>query len=265
MASTTQVFVIVFFFVVLIIQALIYLYRTQSFSWFKREDDAQKSRYDSKVSLCSLVFDPLNSVLSVAYDKREIQIAFADIARYEVIANTDSLIEFDRNNSRVFDAETERKLRSQLNEIEKEDLPKVKIRQIDLKFTHKAGSGSKDILVNFYFRKGNSRLSRYSFAESVDDIVTWCALLESVIHPSTNTEPEAVLETDADSSELSGTPKQPDSEVSPSVREAASSEVTQAKQKTDNLADEITRLAELKVKGFLSEAEFQKAKNKILN
>jgi len=267
MSSTTQVFILVIFFILLIVQAVTYLYRSGAFSLYKNRNAAQeKIRYDSKVSRCSLIFDRLNSILLVAYDKKEIPVDFADIIGYEVIANRQCLIKVNRSGLTVFDIETENKLRSQLNDLEKEDFPKGSIRQIELKFFHKVESKNKVVSINFYYRKGNQRLSRHSFADSVDNIVSWCTLLESAILPYSVVDEGANTVIEVEPREPLNTSSQPAvPEETPDAGVTSSTELTQTKQKNDNLVDELLSLVTLKEKGFLSEVEFQKAKYKILD
>ena len=113
--------------------------------------------------------------------------------------------------------------------------------------------------MNFYYREGDHRLSQHSFARSMDDVVFWCGLLESAIRPVANEALETLLDTEKDVTESLTILNQSNSEINPRP------EATQRIQNNHDLSDELTRLADLKTKGFLSEEEFQKAKDKIIN
>ncbi len=166
----------------IVIFALIYFYK-----FSRRKNDSSRInppkgiKYDSKISLCTLVFDKLKSVLYLSYGENTSRISFAELKYYEVVVNTHRLIKFNRNNDAFFNAEAMNNLRFTLHQIEKEKLLENETRQVDLNIIYKQKTGTKSAPVNFYYREGNIRLSPSSFSTSVDDIVAWCGLLDSAL------------------------------------------------------------------------------------
>lgn len=245
---------------VLIVLAFIYFKRSRfSLQHNSGISDPESIRYDSKMSLCSLIFDELDSVLYVSYGKKHSRFGFAQITGFEVIVNTHCLMKIDRNDVNIFDVKAEENLAFLLNDIEKEKLQENETRQIALNIFCESETEIDTVLVNFYYREGDHRLSQHSFARSMDDVVFWCDLLESAIRPVANEALETLLDTEKDVTESLTILNQSNSEINPR------SEATQRIQNNHDLADELTRLADLKTKGFLSEEEFQKAKDKIIN
>ena len=252
------VFIIVLIILVLIVLALIYFRKTRFLQKNSQIGSPQSIRYDSKISLCSLVFDQLNAVLYIAHGKKQSQIKFTELSAFEVSVNTNCLLKIDRDDTQIFDIETEESLSAELHKLEQEKLPKDAIRQIALEIFSDPAADIKPVLVNFYYREGDLRLSSHSFSRSVDDVLLWCDLLESAIRPVVNEHPEPDSRPD--------TAKGFTESVN-TLFQANSEQQTKADAIHNNhdIADELTRLADLKVKGFLSEEEFQKAKAKIIN
>ena len=252
--------IIVLIFLALVIVALIYFRRlTSNPQQNSINGDSENIRYDSKISLCSLIYDSLNSILHISYGKKSAQIVFSHIAAFEVTVDTSCLIKISKNDAQIFDVEAEENLRSQLITLEKETLSKDATRQISIEIFSEPEAEVKPILVNFYYREGDHRLSPHSFSRSIDDVLLWCGLLESAIRPGITEEPEASLDAEEYITEPLDTFEQADSEIQPN------SDATQAMHNSYDLADELTRLADLKTKGLLSDEEFKKAKDKIIN
>ena len=80
------IFMIVLIVIVLVVLALIYFRKTQFGQKNSNIGTPESIRYDSKISLCSLVFDQLNSVLYISHGKKNHQINFAELARYELLS-----------------------------------------------------------------------------------------------------------------------------------------------------------------------------------
>ena len=218
-------------------------------------DAPESIRYDSKISLCSLVFDQINSKLYVSFGRKYFRISFADIIGYEVLVNTDCIMKIDTDDAHSFDAQAGEKLRTQLDTLEMEALQGGETRQIELNILSERGVQIHSVMVNFYWREGSRRLSSHSYKKSVEDVLFWCGLLESAIRPGINEQ----LEPQADDIDPLVQVASPGSELKP---EAVNQ---QTEQGHIDLADELTRLANLRERGFLSEQEFQQAKDKIIN
>lgn len=230
----------------------------------KANESLGKIKYDSKMSLCSLIFDPLNSVLMIDYGKRKFQVSFANISAFEVLVNANCLLKIE-NNGHVFDAETEHNLFYALNSVDNEVLQHNATRQIELNIVSAVETDPHELIVNFYYREGNHRLSEHSFTQSVDDILLWCTLLESAIRPESDTQAfhaEEIVATENKEFKLVSEPAKQANIEKIKVQEILPEP---AKQNNYDLAEELTRLADLRSQGLLSEEEFQKAKNKTLN
>lgn len=258
-SHTYLVVIVVIILIALIIFGLIYFSRSNLDPNNSKTDLSENLQYDSKISLFSLIFDRLNSILHISHGRASSSINFVDISKYEVIANSICLLKIDRNDTKSFGIEMEESLRLALNELDKEKLLEKETRQLELIIFSDPASGVQPVLVNFYYREGAHRLSYHSFARSVDDIVFWCSLLESAIRPIANEGIETVVRTDQHDAESLNSPHQTHSEI------LLNTETSQALQSNYNLADELTNLAKLKEQGFLSDEEFQKAKDKILS
>ena len=159
-----------------------------------------------------------------------------------------------------FDDVAEENLLTILQELENEKLLADATRGITMEIFSKPEAGVKPVLVNFYYREGDLRLYPHSFARLAEDLLLWCDLLESAIHPDTAEEQQAEAETKEVTKSFNIF-----SDPAPVTEVVHDSAENQALPNIHHLADELTRLSELKAKGFLSDEEFSKAKNKIIN
>ena len=247
---------------VLITLALLFFYKSRkSLHGNNKIGSSESIRYDSKISLCTLIFDQENSVLYVSYGKKNSQIDFSAISAFEVAIDSHCAMKISKSAEQVFDDVAEEKLLTMLQELENEKLLADATREITLEIFSEPEAGVKPVLINFYYREGDLRLSPHSFARSAEDLMLWCDLLESAIRPDTVEEPQAETEKEVTQSFSLFSEPAPVTDVahgSPEIQ-------TQTPPNNHDLADELTRLSELKAKGFLSDEEFSKAKNKIIN
>ena len=254
---------IIIIFLVLILLALLYYYKSRILLPNNNKIGSSDSiRYDSKISLCSLIFDQLNSVLYVSYGKNHTEISFAAISAYKITVNSNCVMTISKDDAQTFDEQAEENLLSVLHNVEKENLSTDESRQISLEIFSVPEAKLEPVLVNFYYREGDLRFSPHSFARAVEDLLLWCDLLESAIRPVLDAEPEALLDTEQDIAESLNLFSDIDHDADAVQSDSGT---TQANQNSHDLADELTRLSDLKAKGFLSEEEFTKAKDKIIN
>ena len=247
---------------VLITLALLFLYKSRkSLHGNNKMGSSESVRYDSKISLCTLIFDQANSVLYISYGKKNSQINFSAISAFEVAIDSHCAMKISNNAEQVFDDVAEEHLLAMLQELENEKLLADATRQITLEIFSESDAGVKPVLVNFYYREGDLRLSPHPFARSAEDLLLWCDLLESAIRPDTDTAEEMQTEVEKEVTKSFNIFSEP-APVSEVVHDSAEH---QTLPNNHDLADELTRLSELKAKGFLSDEEFSKAKNKIIN
>lgn len=221
---------------------------------------AESMRYDSKISLCTLLFDQPSSALTVVFGKRNTKISFAQITGYEVWVNTECVLKIDRSDACIFDVQAGEKLRSRLYDLEMEQIQDGEAREIELKIFCVQEAEINSVIVNFYCREGGQRLSSYSYKRSVDDVVFWCGLLEAAIRPEVNEKGQLLTDNNVDQGDVSIEPLdslEPDAKNQPEILHAPEGHV--------DLVGDLTKLGDLKAKGLLSEQEFQQAKNKIIN
>ncbi|GFO72477.1 hypothetical protein BJAS_P2756 [Bathymodiolus japonicus methanotrophic gill symbiont] len=95
-------------------------------------------------------------------------------------------------------------------------------------------------------REGDLRLSPHSFARSAEDLLLWCDLLESAISPDSDTAEELPTEAEKVETKLSNIFSEP----SPVTEVVQDSSENKALPNNHDLADELTRLARVKSKGF---------------
>ena len=144
----------------------------------------------------------------------------------------------------------EENLRTQLLELGGQPLEKKSIRRIDLQIMHGLARRSK-LNVNFYLREGNRRITRYSYAATVDHVLAWCRHLARAIDSHRYESPTSGPVSEHEESEQ--------------VTEMIDAEDAPVDATTNSsLADELRKLAVLREKGFLTDDQFEKAKTRII-
>ena len=180
-----------------LILALLYYYKSRVLLPNNNKIGSPDSiRYDSKISLCSLIFDQINSVLYVSYGKKQSRISFAEISAYKIAVNSNCVMTISKNDTQVFDEQAEDNLLAVLHDVENEKLSTDASRQISLEIFIVPEAKLEPVLVKFYYREGDLRLSPHSFARAVEDLLFWCDSLESAIRPAPDEELENVLDTE---------------------------------------------------------------------
>jgi hypothetical protein len=215
-------------------------------------------------------------ILSGRGNRRPLQIGFDDIASYEVIANEATILQIGRREEDVFDIEAEHRLRAMMGDLQDEQMGPEATRQIDLRIS---GLPESEFIstVNFYYREGNRRLTPHSYTETVEDVVKWCGLLSSAIHPGvaepaaseSNAETVAALHHEAAPDAVPESPlpvtSKEENPVTDEPAERTTAEERGSSSEKCSVVDELTKLVTLKKQGYLSDEEFERAKAKIIN
>ena len=190
------------------------------------------------------------------------QVDYANISGFDVNVNERTILSVSREAKDDFCSETISQLRTQLLEVQKERMAPTSERRIDLSIRCESEPPLVHTL-NFYFRQGNRRMTRHSYENTVEDVVYWCDLMASILAspPVESVPPGALAETSSPvavekESVGTGTAEQA---VQEPQRESETSGLD-----VPSLADELDKLVRLLDQGFLTEDEFQKAKQKLL-
>ncbi|WP_177168887.1 SHOCT domain-containing protein [Thalassotalea agarivorans] len=136
-------------------------------------------------------------------------------------------------------------------------------RRVDISFETDAKS---PFVVTLYYRQGNFRLTKIKYQDAVELVLDWCWLVSKHINPEhTGKRKLFVAKPKAPASSNAPTPVvSQDEYTSVKTPEKAASKAPNLVHEDTELVNALEKLVNLKQQGFLSEEEFQQAKQKLL-
>ena len=212
-----------------------------------------------------------------------------DIIQSEILLNGHSISIISGKQGQGFNSSLETELNRVFVKEHRDKMVDNKVRQIDLLLTSQQGQ-KYDICT--YLRKGNQRLTKAGYHETVEKLLDWCWLIaqqlnagetgkrvirvKPVIHKQTHAsnagnQPRNKEETAIPSADLkvSAKPVNTKNDAKSNAESTPDNELNMAaKQNESNVDTELVnaldKLVKLKQQGFLSEEEFASAKSKLL-
>lgn len=218
-----------------------------------------------------------------------------DIVICEVMLNDMPVCEINKQVGHGFDNEKDQDLRAIFIKEKVDKMVDGKMRQVTLSFTD---VHSKNYVICLYMRKGSDRVTKKRYTVVIDDLIDWCWLIASKINPeetqkrkekpivSSNPLKEATIQgrekislhEQAAMNRLAAHPVadiQKSTEMKTAVEvpkaiavDASNEAVVRENQKKSidtELVDALEKLVDLKQQGFLTQDEFTKAKENLLN
>lgn len=218
----------------------------------------------------------------------------ADITTLEVKLNDLTVNVIDQNEGNGFDDLKEKKLRALFAKEKIDKMVEGKIRQINLSFTD---CQQNDYIVCLYMRKGSDRITKKAYLAVIEDLIDWCWLIAEKINAcNTDTRKKKpivsitsvnndaaeksnhlFLNKEVDENRLSAykevkSPQESENtialESNETIKGKAYTEVAdkteQNKQVDTQLVNSLEKLANLRKQGFLTEEEFVRTKESLL-
>jgi hypothetical protein len=210
------------------------------------------------------IHDKEHAVKFIGYEIGEARrVDYADVSSFEIQVNEDTVLEVSRQLFADFSREQITELRTRLLQVQKERMDAASVRRIDLSIRYALEAPFVHTL-NFYLRQGNYRKTPRSYADTIEDVVTWCELLASVLSSQEERQIPGEDPHEAISPTLAVEEETLDSRATPPVVQETPPGGETPISGTVSLADELDRLVRLLDRDFLTEEEFRKAKKKLL-
>ncbi|WP_286263461.1 SHOCT domain-containing protein [Thalassotalea atypica] len=218
--------------------------------------------------------------------KADVVLNVSDIVESNIILNDAIFNTIDHEH--LFSNNAEKDLREQFNNERLNKMVSDRIRQLNIKFISK---NEHEYAVCIYLRKGDNRITRKKFGDSVEYAIDWCWTVSKSISPTKteqrNKRPEQreeMLKAPLHQ-QLMQTKTDPAQPLNPEPKVASSSDNHNSAQKSElskkipqdplptnhhdttintELVDALEKLANLKQRGALTEQEFELAKQKVL-
>ena len=226
-------------------------------------------------------------------------ITLSDITKSEILLNDKTINSISLAADHGFNSDIESNLRGIFAKEKRDKMVDDKVRQIDLLLTSNKDNAT---YICLYLRKGNQRLTKACYSETIEQLIHWNWIISKVINPLNTSLPvpkKIVDDNTSSSTDKAQDIKQPQAiESTPNITEhldsnnysdnisnncdktpitAESFEKTEfseqlpdkTTEKNDSNEDialiaSLDKLAKLKQSGFLSEQEFDAAKAKLL-
>lgn len=214
-------------------------------------------------------------------------IDIADITRCEAKLNEQAINIINQDANHGFNDAKEQDLRNVLAKEQVDKMIDGKVRQVSLSITDTQG---KNYIICLYMRKGSDRITKKKYSTVIDDLIDWCWLIAEKINPNNTTKRKKKpvvesTESTIHSIEKTQTPlhnqaaairsathesAKPFQNQEPKKRSVDitnnSEAVIQSTEKSINteLVNALERLVDLKQQGFLTQAEFTKAKENLM-
>jgi hypothetical protein len=219
-------------------------------------------------------FELDTSQTTVSFYKRhqseiDSQLAIADIVKSEIWVNDNNVSIINEDIDHGYNEQCENKLRLSFNQAHRHKLIDDETRQVLLYLTDK---NTKTYLVCLYFRKGNQRLTKAKYFDTLESLIDWNWFIATQLNPEATT-PRPLKVTIAKSAikkvfkKKKAEPKSIDASV---IKEPLPSKQTAAVLHDivvhdSELISALDKLVDLKQQGFLTDEEFSLAKAKILS
>jgi len=284
-ATENSLFPYVIFFIIIIV----------IFYWFKRNRFSAKSVVRKQFAHIELSESNLQIGLYHRHQKStETIINIVDIASFEVRLNEQTICLINQQSGHGFNHDIEQGLRNVFATEQVDKMIDGKIRQINLLVTD---VNKKAYTICLYMRKGSDRITKKTYSVVIDDVIDWCWLIAEKINsaetekrkkkaiiPSEepdNAQEEYQRETplhnqaaairnvthEADKATRSKEYTVPEEQLKIVGKVDNSEKIKQAPQYNTvdtELVNALEKLVELKQQGFLTQAEFIKAKENLM-
>jgi hypothetical protein len=193
----------------------------------------------------------------------------SDIVKSEVFLNDNNISIINKESGHGFDEQRENQLRSSFTQAHRHKLIDKEIRQVNIYLTD---NNAKTHVVCLYLRKGNQRLTKAKYFDTLEKAIDWSWFIANQLNPidtSIRTVKETVMNKPRE--KVHSKPK-----ISPvDVNKSEKKETKIIKQTQEELHDiavhdselinALDKLVNLKQQGFLTDEEFSLAKAKILS
>ncbi|NQZ87285.1 MAG: SHOCT domain-containing protein [Colwellia sp.] len=188
----------------------------------------------------------------------------SDIINSEIVLNDKNISTINKDTDNSFNEQRESQLRLSFSQAHRHKLIGNDIRQVTLYITDKS---TKTHVVSLYLRKGNQRLTKVKYTDTLEAVIDWSWFIASQLNPE-ETGSRKIKKAVVNKSIIK-TPKKP------ITNPVIAQEPTKTKQTQEELRDiavhdselinALDKLVNLKQQGFLTDEEFSLAKAKILS
>jgi hypothetical protein len=195
------------------------------------------------------------------------QLAIADIVKSEVFLN-DKNVNKDHDHDHGYSEQRENQIRLSFFQAHRQKLIEDEIRQVNLSLTDK---NAKTHIVCLYLRKGNQRLTKEKYLDTLETIIDWNWFIASQLNPEATEIRKAkvpvaksVVQNIPSKPQENSVIKQEQEIVKPNSLKKTSAELHDIAEHDSELINALDKLVNLKQQGFLTDEEFSLAKAKIL-
>jgi hypothetical protein len=197
------------------------------------------------------------------------QLNISDIIKSEVFLNDNSVNIINEDNGNGFNEQRENQLRLSFTQVHRHKLIDKEIRQVNLYLTD---NNAKTHVVCLYLRKGNQRLTKAKYFDTLETAIDWNWFIATQLNPadtSIRTMKETVINKTREKvhtkSKVSPVNVQKTETKEPEIIKQTQEELHDIAVHDSELINALDKLVNLKQKGFLTDEEFSLAKAKILS
>ncbi|WP_281560843.1 SHOCT domain-containing protein [Thalassomonas sp. RHCl1] len=179
----------------------------------------------------------------------------SDVISSKILLNDKLISLITQEQADTFTAEQEKKLQADFARIQSKKMHDGELRKVHLVLTDKH---RQRYAICLYLRAGNKRLTHTRYQDVVEDILDWCRLLSSQINRY------HCQQTQAPVTEKMSPQQQEDISARQQKEKRQQEQQTQEKTSNAEFLAALEKLAKLKQEGLLTESEFTRAKEKLL-
>jgi len=201
--------------------------------------------------------------------KIDCQISISDIIKSEVLLNNANVNIINKDKDHGYNEQLENQLRLNFTQVHRHKLIDNEIREVQLYLTD---LHAKTHIVCLYLRKGNQRLTKAKYFETLESLIDWNWFIAQQLNPQATDERKANIVVPIKSVNLHQKQKETPKVVHEKSVKKDSEQEGPTTEELHNIAihdseliNALDKLADLKQKGFLTEEEFSLAKSKILS
>ncbi|WDE12224.1 SHOCT domain-containing protein [Thalassomonas haliotis] len=179
----------------------------------------------------------------------------SDVISSKIMLNDKLINLITQEQADTFNTEQEKRLLAHFTRIQGERMHDGQLRKVHLVLTDKQ---QKRYPICLYLRAGNKRLTRTRYQDVVEDILNWCRILSSQINHYHCQEVPLPLAANSAPAQEQASPAQ--------LQQEKPQQEQQAQEQSGNgeFLASLEKLAKLKQEGLLTESEFTRAKEKLL-
>jgi len=196
------------------------------------------------------------------------QLAIIDVVKSEVFLNDKSVNIIDKDDEHGFSEQRENQIRLSFFKAHRQKLIDDEIRQVYLYLTDK---NTKKYIICLYLRKGNQRLTKAKYFDTLEALIDWNWFISSQLNPEATDIRKAkvpvakkVVENKPSKPKQSLVTEQEPNIEKVSVLKQSTAELHNIALNDAELINALDKLVNLKQQGFLTHEEFSMAKAKIL-